>query len=70
MATPATVGEPGVRLVIADIDGTLVTHDKVLTARAISAVSHLREAGVLFAITSERPPKGMKWMSWMSRSSA
>lgn len=51
-----------VRLVIADVDGTLVTHDKVLTPRAIDAVSRLREAQVLFAITSGRPPKGMKML--------
>jgi Cof subfamily protein (haloacid dehalogenase superfamily) len=51
-----------IRLVIADVDGTLVTHDKVLTARAISSVSRLREANVLFAITSGRPPKGMKML--------
>jgi hydroxymethylpyrimidine pyrophosphatase-like HAD family hydrolase len=49
-----------IRLVIADVDGTLVTQDKVLTARAISSVTRLREANVLFALTSGRPPKGMK----------
>lgn len=48
-----------IRLVIADVDGTLVTRDKVLTARAISSISRLRDANVLFAITSGRPPKGM-----------
>src|SRR5215467_9115785 len=48
-----------VRLVIADVDGTLVTHDKVLTARATSSIARLRDANVLFAITSGRPPKGM-----------
>jgi HAD superfamily hydrolase (TIGR01484 family) len=52
--------EPTVRLVIADVDGTLVTPDKVLTPRAIDAISLLRGAGVLFAITSGRPPRGMK----------
>jgi len=51
-----------IRLVIADVDGTLVTHDKVLTARAISSVTRLREAHVLFTITSGRPPKGMKML--------
>jgi Cof subfamily protein (haloacid dehalogenase superfamily) len=49
-----------IRLVIADVDGTLVTHDKVLTVRAISSISRLRNAHVLFTITSGRPPKGMK----------
>jgi Cof subfamily protein (haloacid dehalogenase superfamily) len=49
-----------VRLVIADVDGTLVTQDKALTARAISSVARLRDANVLFSITSGRPPAGMK----------
>jgi Cof subfamily protein (haloacid dehalogenase superfamily) len=57
---PSPISKPAVRLVIADVDGTLVTQDKVLTPRAINAVSLLREAQVLFAITSGRPPKGMK----------
>lgn len=49
-----------IRLVIADVDGSLVTKDKVLTPRTIRAVARLRRAGVLFAITSGRPPQGMK----------
>jgi Cof subfamily protein (haloacid dehalogenase superfamily) len=49
-------------LVIADVDGTLVTKDKEVTARAIDAVSRLRQAQVLFAITSGRPPKGIKML--------
>ena len=60
MNTQPPVQASTIRLVIADGDGTLVTHDKVLTARAISSVSRLREANALFAITSGRPPKGMK----------
>jgi Cof subfamily protein (haloacid dehalogenase superfamily) len=56
--TPGTQSKP-VRLVIADVDGTLVTHDKILTQRAIQAVFKMREAGIQFAITSGRPPKGM-----------
>lgn len=51
-----------VDLVIADVDGTLVTKDKVLTPRAIAAVKKLHEAGILFAITSGRPPRGMKML--------
>src|SRR5207245_2961638 len=47
------------RLVIADVDGTLVTQDKVLTERARSAVAALHRAGIRFAITSGRPPRGM-----------
>jgi Cof subfamily protein (haloacid dehalogenase superfamily) len=51
---------PGkISLLLADVDGTLVTHNKVLTSRAQRAVRRLREAGIRFAITSGRPPKGM-----------
>jgi Cof subfamily protein (haloacid dehalogenase superfamily) len=54
------VKRPGtISLLLADVDGTLVTHDKVLTDRARRAVGRLREAGIRFAITSGRPPKGM-----------
>jgi Cof subfamily protein (haloacid dehalogenase superfamily) len=51
-----------IRLVIADVDGTLVTHDKVLTPRSIEAVKRLREGGIAFTITSGRPPLGMKML--------
>lgn len=51
-----------IRLVIADVDGTLVTQEKVLTARTIEAVQRLREAGIAFSITSGRPPLGMKML--------
>ena len=48
-----------VRLLLADVDGTLVTSDKKLTDRSVAAVRKLHDAGVLFAITSGRPPRGM-----------
>lgn len=48
-----------ISLVLADVDGTLVTEEKILTKRAESAVSALRNAGIRFAITSGRPPLGM-----------
>ncbi len=54
--------ESAIRLLLADVDGTLVTPDKVLTDRAIEAVRRLHEAGILFAITSGRPPKGMSML--------
>jgi Cof subfamily protein (haloacid dehalogenase superfamily) len=44
---------------LADVDGTLVTPDKVLTDAAIAAVHDLGDAGIIFAITSGRPPRGM-----------
>ena len=48
-----------IRLVIADVDGTLVTQEKVLTKRAADAVLHLNQAGIAFTVTSGRPPRGM-----------
>ena len=48
-----------ISLVLADVDGTLVTEQKVLTKRAQAAVHSLHDAGIRFAITSGRPPKGM-----------
>src|SRR4029077_13433416 len=55
--TPATI-----RLLLADVDGTLVTHEKVLTQRARDAVAKMRSAGIQFAITSGRPPRGMEML--------
>lgn len=49
-----------VRLVVADVDGTLVTPDKILTPRARAVVRRVIEAGIAFTITSGRPPLGMK----------
>jgi len=48
-----------IALVISDIDGTLVTPDKVLTRRAIEAVRRLSDAGIGFTLISSRPPRGM-----------
>ncbi len=42
------------------MDGTLATQEKVLTQKARQAVARLGQAGILFAITSGRPPRGMK----------
>ncbi len=50
---------PPISLLIADVDGALVTHEKVLTPRAVAAVEALRARGIAFAITSGRPPRGM-----------
>ena len=46
-----------IRLVVADVDGTLVTQEKVLTAKTKEAVSQLTAAGIAFAITSEAAPQ-------------
>lgn len=51
-----------ISLVLADVDGTLVTAEKVLTSRAAAAVTALQAAGIDFAITSGRPPRGMSML--------
>jgi Cof subfamily protein (haloacid dehalogenase superfamily) len=45
--------------VLSDVDGTLVTTDKVLTPRAQAAAAGLRANGIAFAIISARPPRGL-----------
>ena len=52
---------PGViRLMLADVDGTLVTPDKLLTDRGGRGCAPPGEGGILFAITSGRPPRAWR----------
>jgi len=46
--------------VISDVDGSLVTDDKVLTAPTRDAVAKLAAHGILFTIVSSRPPRGLR----------
>lgn len=46
--------------VVSDVDGTLLTEDKVLTLRAQAAAADLGAQGIAFAIISARPPRGLK----------
>ena len=48
-----------VRLLVSDVDGTLVTTGKVLTPASVAAAALLRDAGVKLALVSSRPPRGM-----------
>jgi Cof subfamily protein (haloacid dehalogenase superfamily) len=59
MRMPAT---DMISALLADVDGTLVTKEKVLTKRAIEAVRRLHEIGIAFFITSGRPPRGMRML--------
>lgn len=47
---------------VSDVDGTLLTDDKVLTARAQAAVGELRANEIIFAIISSRPPRGLRML--------
>jgi Cof subfamily protein (haloacid dehalogenase superfamily) len=51
---------PGrIALLVTDVDGTLVTPDKALTAAASAAVGRLAAASIGFTLVSARPPRGM-----------
>ena len=50
-----------ISLLLADVDGTLVTHEKVLTEKTKAAIAKMREAGVKFAITSGARRRGWRW---------
>ncbi len=49
-----------ISLVVSDVDGTLIDQNKTLTERTKAAVQKLRDAGILFTVTSARPPFGLK----------
>jgi Cof subfamily protein (haloacid dehalogenase superfamily) len=51
-----------IRLLLSDVDGTLVRSDKSLSEASIEAVHALHDAGVHFAVTSGRPPRGMEML--------
>jgi Cof subfamily protein (haloacid dehalogenase superfamily) len=51
-----------IRLVISNIDGTLLDPDGVLSPVAFVAVNRLRQAGIKFSLSSARPPSGMRWL--------
>jgi Cof subfamily protein (haloacid dehalogenase superfamily) len=55
-------GQRDIRLLLADVDGTLVTQDKLLTDQTVAVAQELREAGITLAITSGRPPRGMSML--------
>lgn len=47
---------------VSDVDGTLVTDDKVLTVRAQAAVAKLHACGIKFSIISSRPLRGLNML--------
>ena len=49
-----------IRLVVSDIDGTLVTRAKVVTPRARAAIETMKRRGIGFAVASARPPVGLR----------
>ncbi len=50
----------GIRLVVSDVDGTLVTKSKQVTPAALDAIRLLRERGIRFTVISSRPPQAIR----------
>lgn len=53
--SPATT----ISAVVSDVDGTLLTEEKILTPRSKATAAKLRSRGIAFAIISSRPSRGM-----------
>lgn len=49
-----------IRLLVSDIDGTLVPKSKQLTPETVKAAQQLREAGIALSLVSSRPAYGMR----------
>jgi Cof subfamily protein (haloacid dehalogenase superfamily) len=52
-----------IKLVVSDVDGTMVTGEKLLTRATIEAAHRLHEAGIALALVSSRPPRGMAFLT-------
>jgi hypothetical protein len=49
-----------ISILLTDVDGTLVDSQKRITPPAKAAIQKLKQAGIKFAVTSGRPPRGIK----------
>ena len=57
---PARAPARHIRLVVSDMDGTLLTSDQQVTGQSLSAIRALERAGVPLCLVSSRPPGGME----------
>jgi len=56
------IASPRIRLLISDVDGTLLTPEGELSPVNYVAIARLHQAGVKFSLSSARPPFGMTWL--------
>lgn len=49
-----------IRLLVSDIDGTLVPSTKLLTKESIQMAQRLKKAGIQLCLVSSRPPQGIQ----------
>jgi Cof subfamily protein (haloacid dehalogenase superfamily) len=62
MDSPGTKKQTTFGLFLADVDGTLLTTEKIVTSRSLAAIRSLEQAGIAFTIVSGRPPRGMSFL--------
>jgi Cof subfamily protein (haloacid dehalogenase superfamily) len=60
MTRPSRSPSRKISAVVSDVDGTLVTDEKLLTDRTREAVAALHSRGIVFTIISSRPPRGLR----------
>lgn len=56
------VSSPRIRLVVSDVDGTLLHPEGVLSPVTYVALARLRQMGMKFSVSSARPSFGMLWL--------
>lgn len=51
---------PAIRLLISDIDGTLIPNNKIVTNETIHAIHKMKQEGIGLSLVSSRPALGMR----------
>lgn len=51
-----------VKIILCDLDGTLLNSEKIVTPRTIEAIKKVREQGILFGIATGRTLAGVKYL--------
>ena len=59
MTRLASTASSKISALVSDVDGTLVTDDKLLTPRTRAAVAKLHASRIAFGVISARPPRGL-----------
>jgi Cof subfamily protein (haloacid dehalogenase superfamily) len=62
MTPPPRPSAKKISAVVSDVDGTLLTEEKILTPRSKAAAAELRARGIAFAIISSRPSRGLSML--------
>ena len=60
MTPPRAPPASRIRLLVSDIDGTLINGDKELTPATLAATAKLRQAGIRLCLVSSRSVRGMR----------